>query len=1276
MEKINIEDLLPVWCKIKKLKIEENISSISSLAPKILSNTNDLEKVQPYLDKLKDTLSTKGINNIALTGGYGSGKSTLLKTFQYWNENNFNFLNISLAAFNQSKTKENFKELYELKVKNGKSEKEAEKEISNEFKETLISNEELEKQLEISILQQIIYKVKPSNLPESRFKRIINIPNWKLYFLIPLSFILWMSSIILLFKYDYLDNLNPNTWIIKNGLDWGSFFIFLIAFLGIGYFSKLVVELFSNSKINKVNLKGEIEIGDNSSKSILNEHYDEILYYFEKNDFNVVVIEDLDRFDNTNIFTKLRELNILLNNADSINSKPCYKDFGIKFLYAVGDDLFNDKKERVKFFEYIIPVIPFINSSNANDQLKTLIKESELEENVFPKEFLSDITTFIDDIDMRLLINIFHEFVIYRNVLKPEALIGREAELFAMITYKNIDPEDFNKLNSKKGKLYKLINDKRIYVQKLISAKDLKITNKKTDIENIKAENISDVEELKPIYLIKVSEKIANATELNISNRKLRFNDLMSDDLFNEVINTTNFRYYQNGNGVYSSNISFKIVENDVNPDFTYNERVKLIESKHNNKIDTIQKEIEKLNSEKFDIENWDLKQIFNEIDINQYLNKFSNNGLLRNLILEGYINENYNDYISLFHEVSLTKEDKKFERNVKSGFSEGFEYKLTHIENLIDNHIELKYFKRETILNFDLLDYLGENYSKYSEKYNSIIELISNEKEKSIEFIDRYILVEDRPLEIFVEKTVENWKGFWEYCYNNYVFEKQYKYLKLIIENCTVDSIVENQNNEKLKEALEGNIDFIKLIKTEDGDDYYITSNDKISDLIKKLDVKFNSLDIDQNKIEKLVEYIYKNNYYKINKENIIQILKTYGENINFDDFETSNYYEIMSTNCTHLIDYINSEINIYIKDVYLKLENNNKEKEESLIDLLNDNKLDLNLKTSIINKVETKISDLSQIDDSDIYSLLLENNKLVPNWENLLFEYNNRNNEEEVADDSQNVEREISESVINFINEIENAKELALVKVPKEVNSINVYGEFWRKLIQIDEIKIESYDLIIKSSPWWYSDLNFENLSENKIKSLINNTCINPIIESFNSIKENFDGLNIYLLEKRKNDFFKILDQLTFDSNDLELILKSQILTNPEKQKILNLCSDETIIKNSILKLLSSLLLTDNSFVVNDTILNSILNNNSVTVNERVRIFNKNSNKFDISFIQTFLINLGGEYEKITNNNIKAKLIKNQENLQLLNILVKKIYISSYTDLINFYRVNHKRK
>src|SRR5690606_8793602 len=113
---------------------------------------------------------------------------------------------------------------------------------------------------------------------------------------------------------------------------------------------------------------------------------------------------DLDRFDTTDIFTKLREINILLNNSKTINTKR-----EINFIYAVGDDLFQDKKERVKFFDYIIPVIPFINSSNANEQLKNLIKNSGLKEDFFTKEFMSDVITFIDDIDMRLLTNIFHE---------------------------------------------------------------------------------------------------------------------------------------------------------------------------------------------------------------------------------------------------------------------------------------------------------------------------------------------------------------------------------------------------------------------------------------------------------------------------------------------------------------------------------------------------------------------------------------------------------------------------------------------------------------------------------------------------------------------------------------------------------------------------------------------------------------------------------------------------------------------------------------------------
>ena len=181
----------------------------------------------------------------------------------------------------------------------------------------------------------------------------------------------------------------------------------------------------------------------------------------------------------------------------------------------------------------------------------------------------------------------------------------------------------------------------------------------------INNENISDIEELKSIYLKTIIKKLPSTYLIS--------NENINDDIFNKlgdkkVVKCKEYDNYYRQLYDREYPIVFSEIENEVNPDFNYNERVELIKSKDKNKKNLLQKEIEKLKSEKSEIENWDLKQIFKEVDINQYLNDFTNNGLLRNLILEGYINENYNDYISLFHEVTLTKEDKKFERNVKSG--------------------------------------------------------------------------------------------------------------------------------------------------------------------------------------------------------------------------------------------------------------------------------------------------------------------------------------------------------------------------------------------------------------------------------------------------------------------------------------------------------------------------------------------------------------------------------------------------------------------------------
>lgn len=241
------KNLFSKFFRNKEIDVEKTETILSSLAPKILTKAKDIEKIQPYLDKLKASINTKGISNIALTGGYGSGKSTIIGTFKELNPE-YEYLNISLASFNK---------------------KEEDSEIISADRK--IQKEEIERLLEVSILQQIFYHVKPQQIPESRFKRIDNISGWRI-FGISIGFILWVICTTLLLKYNYLDKINPTYWNEKDNFDWWSLPIFLVSLSGLGILSKLVINLFSNSKISKVNIKGELELGDNINKSVFNEH--------------------------------------------------------------------------------------------------------------------------------------------------------------------------------------------------------------------------------------------------------------------------------------------------------------------------------------------------------------------------------------------------------------------------------------------------------------------------------------------------------------------------------------------------------------------------------------------------------------------------------------------------------------------------------------------------------------------------------------------------------------------------------------------------------------------------------------------------------------------------------------------------------------------------------------------------------------------------------------------------------------------------------------------
>ena len=422
--------------------------AIDTLLPKKIDKSDASYK---SVTELNDVLSIAGkehIRNIALTGPFGSGKSSVLITLMEDFANEHKFLPISLATLQANE---------EQIASDEKQDTSAE--LTDGEKEKRIEN--LNRKIEYSILQQIIYREKTRTVPNSRFRKIVHLSNRELI-IYPLYCVLTLVCFLILFEpnfarvdsiYDFFSwGSTWNTIFDLAASAWLLFALYVIA--------RYVFKSYSNSKLNKLNLKeGEIEIIEDNS--IFNKHLDEILYFFQVTEYNVVIIEDLDRFGTPNIFLKLRELNQLINESKIVGRH-------ITFVYAIKDDIFKDE-ERTKFFDFITTVIPVINPSNSKDKLKSALEAKGCGNDGISDEDLSEMAFFIQD--MRILTNIVNEYKQYRDKLcEASDFQLNKTKLLGMIVYKNYYPQDFALLHRREGKIYKCISSKSNFIPLALKA--------------------------------------------------------------------------------------------------------------------------------------------------------------------------------------------------------------------------------------------------------------------------------------------------------------------------------------------------------------------------------------------------------------------------------------------------------------------------------------------------------------------------------------------------------------------------------------------------------------------------------------------------------------------------------------------------------------------------------------------------------------------------------------------------------------------------------------
>ena len=465
----------------------QNVPESLPLSPCILKpyyeNEGKKEENKAYIPValLIRALDEKRILNIAVAGNYGVGKSSIINTAEQDVGKKHKFIKISLASLLTQESRSMQNETFKVKTKLEPDDTGEKQQNNGNMPKTTNKIENLagipvsDKQIEYSILQQILYHDRPQVSPKSRIRRLHK-TKWYKPILIALLSMLVIISLVMLLKptwyvqSEYFDVDDAAKW-CNDLLKWGPIAILACVFFIICVYCSQHFT-FSLFKIGYKNV--EMKIAD--EVSVFNAYMDEIVYFFETTKYDVVVFEDLDRFVNKDIiFYKLRELNTILNNSKCLERK-------INFVYAVLDHLF-DATERVKFFDYIITVIPVVNSLNSYNMLKERIQPKELFDKLGGNELLN-LCDYLQD--MRILLNIVNEFNQFSPLLDRSVM--KDKILFGIVVYKNYVPSDFSKMYNKSGIVAGILDNADSYRDDIIKEKTQENEDLRKEMDDIKRE--------------------------------------------------------------------------------------------------------------------------------------------------------------------------------------------------------------------------------------------------------------------------------------------------------------------------------------------------------------------------------------------------------------------------------------------------------------------------------------------------------------------------------------------------------------------------------------------------------------------------------------------------------------------------------------------------------------------------------------------------------------------------------------------------------------------
>lgn len=1094
-------------------------SKFEALTPR---NNVDLRQ---YKDALDFAFSRDDIRNIALSGSYGSGKSSIIETYERSVScKDKRFIHISLARFDDQKHKY---------VTTNESE--------DSWKAV--------NRLEGKILNQLIHQIKPRAIPQSEFKikrersrcsliiQALLVVVFALLLLYVIKFSSWVT---------FVNSLEQNN-VLSNFLLATSFSPYrLVAAAICALIGGIVVyRVLRNHNLQnflkKIEVKGVVgvELFGTRDASYFDKYLDEVLYLFRHAKADAIVFEDLDRYNVTLIFEKLREINDLIY-RNGYRKRHGLKDrIGkpLRFLYLIRDDVFTSA-DRSKFFDFIIPVVPVIDATNSCNILNNRFDHLGIT-NQFNKHFLQDVSLYLSD--MRMVTNIVNEYLVYDEKLDIEQkgsktkLVRDPNRQLAMIIYKNLYPGDFDLLHQGRGYVYCLLGSGKSLADSRKDKIEREINEIQQQMKAAQEEMLASIDELNAIFF-PLNEHILAVDGKNVE-------DASRIEVVKAVLLAKNSVTYLRQGSSFPQNFPLEDIrkrENEMKASTEYQQRSKVLERKSEKAGKQLSDSLAAQKRALWTLSNLKIQELLEEIheddefwncklpsyEQEDYVAKIQNSAgfdLLKYLIRNGYLDETYSSYISYFYPGGLTTNDKNFLLSVNNRTPLDYNYPLDASEEVLDR-LQVSSFNRPEIYNYSLFCYLLHHSNKpHFEVWLDSIG--SGEIENAFEFPLEFWRA-DIDKEAFIKViSVKRPSWFFKWYDEGYFADGEWRAYALDIFYFLDAHELDNElgkinENNWLTKAISEDSNFIKI------DNPCLA---KIEYAFRILGVQFYALSFRKEDRE-LLDVVYRDNCYALTAQMIETFLKEY---LGFTGGvkEGKSYTYIRKKPEEPLYSRVQNNLNEYMTAILADEDNSFWDDEKSVIELLNSPAITGENKSAYAERLKTTLTWIKQVEDTSLWPILLEKGCVKYTWENIVDYYAN------ICDESGVLSKELVTFICSDTKRVKWGYEALNDRIGKDIAT-----HFRAAIIKNRDIPIELYRTLLSEMRVIYNTFTIDGVPSERISILFELGMIAMNIENVEAIRKSYpSSFTKFVISSNQENFAHLVEteEISLDSDELETLL-----------------------------------------------------------------------------------------------------------------------------------------